>query len=121
MKIEPSGPYILVIEYVTPVNNTGSPGIDVTILNVTDDNSPKGIIAIRFQAGDGPETSAIVNLNDCPYTAPCRQVVADDLSKIITVNVMEPNNVMYLEVNTFLTLSHKYTYINIYRRHKYKF
>lgn len=68
------------------------------------DLAPRGAVAIRFQSGDGPETIAFANLNDCPYTAPCRQVVVDDLSKISVFNVQEPNNVIYLDVSTTLSI-----------------
>lgn len=99
IKIDPAGPYVLVIEYVTPII-TPDPNavIDVQVSNGTE-NSPKGIVTIRFQSGDAPETSAVINLNACPYTTPCRQVVTDEVAKIFVVNVMDPNNVVYLEVS----------------------
>ncbi|CAK1588443.1 unnamed protein product [Parnassius mnemosyne] len=101
MKIHPNGPYVLVLEYVTPVNTTGFiGGAELEPYNGTYEKIPRGIINIRFQSGDAPESSAIVNINACPYTAACRQVITDDLSKVFIVNVMDPNNVISLESDT---------------------
>lgn len=101
MKIDPAGPYVLVIEYVTPVNRSALQTIeyDTEPSEEVYDSSPRATITVRFQSGDGPEYNAIANLNDCPYTAPCRQVIVDDISKIYTFNVHDPNNVIYLNVS----------------------
>ncbi|XP_034839290.1 laminin subunit alpha [Maniola hyperantus] len=99
MKIYPSGRYIMIIEYVTPVNRTA---LTISQSNSTEhyELSPRGVVTMRFQSGDGPESNALANLNDCPYTTPCRQVVVDDLSKIYSFNIQEPNNVVYLDGDT---------------------
>ncbi|XP_046976709.1 laminin subunit alpha [Vanessa cardui] len=102
MKIDPSGSYVLVIEYVTPINRTA-----LEISQSSSDPSggiynlfPRGVVVIRFQSGDSSESFALANLNDCPYTAPCRQVVVDDLAKIFTFHVQDPNNVVYVNGDT---------------------
>ncbi|XP_045458049.1 laminin subunit alpha [Melitaea cinxia] len=102
MKIDPNGPYVLVIEYVTPINITGLQ-ISATSSNPSSgmyNLSSKGIIIIRFQSGDDSESFALANLNDCPYTSPCRQVVIDDLSRINSFHVQDPNNVIYIDGDT---------------------
>ncbi|XP_049885179.1 laminin subunit alpha [Pectinophora gossypiella] len=95
IKIDPSGPYILLVEYVTPINR--SLDINEVDSNWTTTYAPKGSVTLRFKSGDYPETVALVNLNECPYTSPCRQAVVDDLSKIFVFNVQAPNNVIYLD------------------------
>lgn len=104
MKIEPSGPYVLVIEYVTPINRTG---LEINATSSSPSSgaynlSSKGIIIIRFQSGDDSESFALANLNDCPYTSPCRQVVIDDLSRINTFHVQDANNVIYIDVSKLI-------------------
>lgn len=98
MKIDPSGQYVMIIEYVTPINKTA---VSISQSNSSEqyELSPRGVVTVRFRSGDGPELNALANLNDCPYTTPCRQVVIDDLSKIYLFNVQEPNNVVYLDVS----------------------
>ncbi|XP_049703370.2 laminin subunit alpha [Helicoverpa armigera] len=97
MKIDPPGPYILIIEYVTPINRTAESVNEIEVAyNTSYSFAPRGPITVRFQSGDQQETDAIVNLNDCPYTAACRQAVVDDLSKIQVFNIQEANNVIYL-------------------------
>ncbi|XP_059055423.1 laminin subunit alpha [Achroia grisella] len=89
IKIDPPGRYHILIEYVTPVSPGSTPeGREMF--------SPRNTATIRFQSGDGPESYAIVNLNNCPYTSPCRQVVVNDLSMISAFNVIAANNVIYL-------------------------
>ncbi|XP_032527888.2 laminin subunit alpha [Danaus plexippus] len=101
IKIDPSGAYVIIIEYITPINRTALAASEINSdQGGMYDLAPRGAVAIRFQSGDGPETIAFANLNDCPYTAPCRQVVVDDLSKISVFNVQEPNNVIYLDGDT---------------------
>lgn len=99
LEIDHSGPYVLLIEYVTPVSRSAAPE---DYSNETTIFSPKWSVAVRFQSGDAPESIAIVNLNDCPYTAACRQVVVDDVAKIFVVNVESPENTVYLNVSMFL-------------------
>ncbi|KAG6444669.1 hypothetical protein O3G_MSEX003477, partial [Manduca sexta] len=93
LKIDPPGQYILLVEYVTPLNGSveseDSENSTISFLH-------KSPVTVRFQSGDQAETDAIVNLNECPYTAPCREVVVDDLSKIQYVTVTDPNNVVFL-------------------------
>ncbi|KAJ8738019.1 hypothetical protein PYW08_000614 [Mythimna loreyi] len=96
MKIDPPGPYIIIIEYVTPINRTVDSSNEIEAYNTSYSFVKRSPITVRFQSGDQPETDAIVNLNDCPYTAPCRQAVVDDLSKIQVFNVHDANNIIYL-------------------------
>ncbi|KAH9634640.1 hypothetical protein HF086_000612 [Spodoptera exigua] len=96
MKIDPPGAYILIIEYVTPINRSLESSNEIEANNGSYSFVPRGPITVRFQSGDQPETNAIVNLNNCPYTAACRQAVVDDLSKIQTFNIHDANNVIYL-------------------------
>ncbi|VVC86157.1 unnamed protein product [Leptidea sinapis] len=95
MKIDPSGNYVLLIEYVTPTNNNS-----ISILqNINNDSYnfiPKGIVSIKFISGDKAESIAMANLNDCPFTSPCRQVLLDSESKINVFSVEDPNNVIFL-------------------------
>lgn len=98
IKIDPSGPYVLLIEYVTPVNRTAL-AEDIEDSNVTYSFTPKGSVAVQFKSGDGRLQIAFVNLNDCPYTTPCRQVVVDDLSKVYIFRAQDPNNVITLNVS----------------------
>lgn len=100
IKIDPSGPYVLLIEYVTPVNRTDlDASEEFGASNTTNVFVPKGVVVARFKSGDGPESNAIVTLNECPYTSPCRQAIVDDVAKIYVFNVQDPNNVIYLEVS----------------------
>lgn len=119
MKIDPTGPYILVIEYVTQIV-TPDPNavIGVQVSNGTE-SSPRGIITIRFQSGDALETNAVINLNACPYTTPCRQVVPDEVAKIFVVNVVDPNNIIYLEVSFKGFIFHPGGHYNITIRYLY--
>lgn len=102
MKIDPPGAYVLIIEYVTPINRTVDSSNEIEVYNGSYSFVPRGPVTVRFQSGDEPETNAIVNLNDCPYTAACRQAVIDDLSKIQVFNVHDANNVVYLMVSDVL-------------------
>ncbi|XP_075991137.1 laminin subunit alpha isoform X2 [Anticarsia gemmatalis] len=86
MKITPPGQYILLLEYVTPTQLE---------MRNTSEIIPRGL-TVRFQSGDGPETVAVININDCRYTAACRQAMVDDLSRIQVFNVQDANNVVYL-------------------------
>ncbi|XP_045509429.1 laminin subunit alpha [Colias croceus] len=90
LKIDPSGPYILLIEYVTPVNHAAGTNEESYQF------SPNSIIDLTFQSGDGEKNYASVNLNDCPFTTPCRQVILDELSKIYVFDIEDANNVVYL-------------------------
>lgn len=100
IKIDPSGPYVLLIEYVTPVNRTDLDARqEFDASNSTNVFIPKGVVIVRFKSGDGPESNAIVTLNECPYTTPCRQAVFDDLANVYIFNVQDPNNVVYMEVS----------------------
>ncbi|XP_026331928.1 laminin subunit alpha isoform X2 [Hyposmocoma kahamanoa] len=96
IKIDPSGPYVLLVEYVSPVNRT-APEEDMESSNVTYAFTPKGSVTIQFKSGDNPSQIALVNLNDCPYPTPCRQVAVDDLSKAFAFAAQDPNNVITLE------------------------
>ncbi|KAL0902126.1 hypothetical protein ABMA27_000070 [Loxostege sticticalis] len=95
LTIEEPGPYILLIEYVTPINRSAIPAEDYS--NETNLFTPKWTVTVRIQSGDAPETAAIANLNECPYSAPCRQVVVDNLAKIFIVNVQNEENTIYLD------------------------
>ncbi|KOB71560.1 putative laminin A chain [Operophtera brumata] len=93
IKIDPPGDYVLLIEYVTPV----STGVSISYDNSSSDGSDymsKGVVVIRFQSGDASDESAVVNLNDCPFTTPCRQVVVDELAKVKVFSVQDANNVI---------------------------
>ncbi|KAM3968484.1 laminin subunit alpha [Aphomia sociella] len=90
MKIDPPGKYYILIEYVTPTGPGGSNSSYEMF-------SPKHTATIRFQSGDESESYAIVNLNDCPYTSPCRQVVVNDLAMMLAFDVVAANNVIYLD------------------------
>ncbi|KAJ8736784.1 hypothetical protein PYW07_000055 [Mythimna separata] len=96
MKIDPPGAYIIIIEYVTPINRTVDSSNEIEAYNSSYSFVKRSPVTVRFQSGDQPETDAIVNLNDCPYTAPCRQAVVDDLSKIQVFNIHDANNIIYL-------------------------
>lgn len=98
IKIHPSGPYVLLVEYVTPVNGTVQ-AQDIEGSNQTYSFTPKGAVAVQFKSGDGPLQIAFVNLNDCPYTTPCRQVAVDDLSKVFIFNAQDANNAITLDVS----------------------
>lgn len=111
MKIDPPGAYILIIEYVTPINRSVESANEIETNNGSYSFVPRGPITVRFQSGDQPETNAIVNLNNCPYTAACRQAVVDDISKIQIFNVHDANNVIYLMVSFLLLYSLNSTYI----------
>lgn len=100
IKIDPSGPYVLLVEYVSPVNRTALEE-DNENSNVTFGFTSKGSVALQFMSGDNPSQVAFVNLNDCPYTTPCRQVAVDDLSKVFIFRALDPNNVITLEVSIY--------------------
>ncbi|XP_060809379.1 laminin subunit alpha [Amyelois transitella] len=91
MTIEPPGRYVLVVEYVTPVGN------DMTASNESYAFSARNTLTVRFQSGSDPETYAIVKLNECPYTSPCRQVVVNDLTMIHVVEVTSKENTVHLD------------------------
>lgn len=96
MKIDPPGRYVLVLEYVTPV--TGDVAIHYD--NSTDvDASARGVVLVNFRSGDRNGINAIANLNDCPYTTPCRQVVVDPMAKIEFFVVHDANNFVLLRVS----------------------
>lgn len=103
IKIDPPGPYIFLVEYVTPIDRSQpttsliDPNNDV--YNQTIDMSNKGTVVVKFQTGQ--EILSLLNLNDCPYTTPCRQVVVDEMSKIQVVNIREASNTIILEVSLF--------------------
>lgn len=79
--------------------------IEENLINI-DDNviviSAKGTITVKFQSGDKSPVYALVNLNDCPYSSECRQVMVDESSKIQIVNVQDPNNVIVFNVSICL-------------------
>lgn len=104
IKIDPSGQYVLLVEYVSPVNRTAL-SEDTQNSNVTFAFTSKGAVAVQFKSGDNPSQFAFVNLNDCPYTTPCRQVAVDDLSNVFIFATQDPNNVLTLEVSKSLLFS----------------
>ncbi|XP_037870167.2 laminin subunit alpha [Bombyx mori] len=96
MRIEKPGQYVLLVEYVTPAARNQ----DLNTGNSTYSSVVKTPVTIKFQSGPDDqhlvETDGIINFNDCPYTAPCRQVMVDDYSRIQFVTVTDPNNVVFL-------------------------
>ncbi|XP_048488928.1 laminin subunit alpha [Plutella xylostella] len=94
MVIEQSGPYVLLVQYVTPVNATAQNEIAT---NATFEISAKGIVTVRFQSGEGSEEAGVINFNSCPYTAPCRQLVLDERANARLFRVTDTNNVVYLD------------------------
>lgn len=98
MKINPSGPYVLLVEYVSPVNRTALDE-DIESSNVTFAFTSKGSVTLQFMSGDNRSQIAFVNLNNCPYTTPCRQVAVDDLSKVFIFSVQDLDNVITLGVS----------------------
>ncbi|CAG9136876.1 unnamed protein product [Plutella xylostella] len=94
MVIEPSGPYVLLVQYVTPVNATAQNEIAT---NATFEISAKGIVTVRFQSGEGTEEAGVISFNSCPYTAPCRQLVLDERANARLFRVTDSNNVVYLD------------------------
>lgn len=104
IRIEPPGSYVILIEYVSPINRTAEPSDDFSTVYSVDyrnlDFSTKGSVTVKFQSGeDGPEIYALVYLSECPYLTPCRQVMVDDVSKIHAVTVHNANNTIVLGVS----------------------
>ncbi|RVE52213.1 hypothetical protein evm_003132 [Chilo suppressalis] len=93
LHVDPPGPYVLLVEYVTPVN--GSTAVE-NYSNETNLFTPKWTVTVRLQSGSASEAVAIANLNECPYTAACRQVVVDNIAKLYVFNIQSPDNVVYL-------------------------
>ncbi|KAI8431212.1 hypothetical protein MSG28_001250 [Choristoneura fumiferana] len=91
MNIQPNGPYVLVIEYVTPIDRNA-----IMELIPPSDNTA---INVHFKSGQR-ESRAKMNLNECLYTTPCRQVVVDDRARTFVADVVAKENVLTLEGNT---------------------
>ncbi|XP_063394216.1 laminin subunit alpha [Cydia fagiglandana] len=89
--IKPNGQYIIVVEYVTPVDRNA---VDM-VGNRAKINS---IINVNFKTG-GQESQGRLVLNECLYTKPCRQVVTDDKARAFVAEVFDENNEITLEGN----------------------
>ncbi|CAB3226438.1 unnamed protein product [Arctia plantaginis] len=86
MKIDTRGPYVLVLEYVTPTR--------LELRNVSG-TVPTGL-SVRYTSGDSREAVATININNCRYTTPCRQAFVDDLSRVKVFHFSDENNDIYL-------------------------
>lgn len=94
LKIDAKGPYVLVLEYVTPTR--------LELRNLTG-TVPTGL-SVRHTSADNREAVATININNCRYTTPCRQVFVDDLSRVKVFHFDGENSDIYLRVSKVLIL-----------------